>query len=440
MKQKTHSEKYLRHRKFLMVVPLLTLPFITMIFYVMGGGRGTQAGATTLSTSYGLNMQLPDAQLKDDGSLNKMSFYDQAASDSIKHAALLKDDPYSNVISVGNINELHKSSDSIGSLQLSNLNKRISGTSISRSGLEYQDPNEEKVYRKLAALNKAMDQASTQPPVIKDYGNTSPSSIYPSTSSADVTRLERMLQAKGNNANDEDPEVAQLNGMLDKIMDIQHPDRVIDKIKQSSKEHQTQVYPVTLNKKESDISVFERIRTGHSRDTVIRGEANGFFSLVDKSNDDLAQNSIEAVIPETASLVSGSTVKMMLKNDVFIKGELIPRGTYVYGTASVNDERLKIVIQNIRYQNALFPVKLSVFDLDGMEGVFIPGAISRDVAKSSVEQVVQGINIPSVDPSISVQAASAGVQAAKSLLTKKAKLVKVYVTAGYKILLKESTL
>lgn len=438
MKQKIHSEKYLRHRRFLMVVPLLTLPFIIMIFYVMGGGKGTEVGATPLSTSYGLNTQLPDAKLKEDGALDKMSFYDQAASDSIKHAALVKDDPYSNTIPANNYNELRTKPDSFNSFQLLNLNKKDSSSSGKMAVMGSSDPNEEKVYRKLAALNKAMDQGLVQPKVIKEYANLSPPNTNQGLSSSDVSRLEKMMQTKSNSGDSEDPEVEQLNGMLDKIMDIQHPERVVDKIKQSSAEHQTKVFPVTLNQKESDVYVFERIGKGRGRDTIIRGNVNGFFSLADKTNDNVRQNSIEAIIPETASFVTGSTVKMMLNNDVFIGGEMIPLGTYVYGTASVNDERLKITIQNIRYLNSLLPVKLSVFDLDGMEGVFIPGAISRDVAKSSVEQMVQGINIPSVDPSISVQAASAGVQVAKSLLTRKAKLVKVSVTSGYKILLKES--
>ena len=441
MKQKTHSEKYLRHRKFLMVVPLLTLPFIIMIFYLLGGGKGTGAGATPLSTNYGLNIALPDAKLKADGSLDKMSFYDQAASDSIKHAALIKDDPYSRVTTANNNNELRRERDSSNYSQVAGLKKRENSSPGKMAGTDSPDPNEDEVYRKLAALNKAMDQASVQSTVNRKYSNSSSPDNYQAVNNNDVSRFEKVMQAIKTNAGSDghDPEVEQLNGMLDKIMDIQHPDRVVDKTKQSSMEHQTQVFPVTLKRSGSDVSVFKRVGKVSGRDTIIRGDDNGFFSIADKSTDNIKQNTIEAFIPETATLVTGSTVKMMLGNDVFINGDFIPKGTFLYGTASINDERLKIIIQNIRYQNALFPVKLSVFDLDGMEGIFIPGAIARDVAKSSVEQVVQGINIPSVDPSISVQAATAGVQAAKSLFTRKAKLIKVSVTSGYNILLKEST-
>jgi hypothetical protein len=72
-----------------------------------------------------------------------------------------------------------------------------------------------------------------------------------------------------------------------------------------------------------------------------------------------------------------------------------------------------------------------------MEGVHIPGAITRDVAKQSADNSLQNIGMSSIDPSFKVQATTAGINAAKSLLTKKAKLMKVTVKAGYKILLKQ---
>jgi hypothetical protein len=72
-----------------------------------------------------------------------------------------------------------------------------------------------------------------------------------------------------------------------------------------------------------------------------------------------------------------------------------------------------------------------------MEGIHIPGAITRDVAKQSADNSLQNIEMTSIDPSLKVQAANAGINAAKSLLTKKVKLVKVTVKAGYRILLKE---
>ncbi len=104
-------------------------------------------------------------------------------------------------------------------------------------------------------------------------------------------------------------------------------------------------------------------------------------------------------------------MKLRLVNDVYIDGVLIPKGTFVFGTASLNGERLVINIKSIRYKNSLYPVDLSVLDIDGMDGIYIPGAITRDVARQSADHAVQNIGLTNLNPSIGVQAASAGIEA-----------------------------
>jgi len=76
--------------------------------------------------------------------------------------------------------------------------------------------------------------------------------------------------------------------------------------------------------------------------------------------------------------------------------------------------------------------------MDGMEGIYVQGSISRDVARQSGDNAVQSIGIGSLDPSISAQATAAGIETAKTLLSKKTKLVKVFIKAGHKVLLKDN--
>ena len=96
------------------------------------------------------------------------------------------------------------------------------------------------------------------------------------------------------------------------------------------------------------------------------------------------------------------------------------------------------MVTGVRYQNSLLPVALSAYDMDGLEGIYIPGAISRDVAKQSTDNALQNVGLNNLDPSIGMQAAGAGIQAAKSLISKKVKLIKVTVKAGYQVLLKDN--
>src|ERR1044072_6981145 len=88
---KTQSQKFLRQRKFMLVFPACVLPFIILIFWALGGGKVTASEGNAVSS--GLNITLPDAQLKNENA-DKLSFYQQAEKESLKLQEALKNDPY----------------------------------------------------------------------------------------------------------------------------------------------------------------------------------------------------------------------------------------------------------------------------------------------------------------------------------------------------------
>lgn len=436
MEQKTHSQKFLRQRKFLMVLPLLVLPFLTLMFWVLGGGRVNHADAQ--EAQKGLNLQLPGAHLKDDKPLDKLSYYEKAASDSLKLQQLMENDPYY---------RRHENTDTsvlagmdtslIGIKYGNNMITRRSST-ISHS-TTYNDPNEKKVYQKLAQLDDALNKASSPGLSAEVNIRTGEPMHNTSVNSSVIDRLEQIMQGMNQKGGD-DQEMQQLNGMLEKILDIQHPDRVREKIKQTSEVKKGQVFAVAVNNDGNSISLLDNRGTkNNGTNTRFNSpiQSNSFYSLDDETSLNESQNSIPAVIHETQILVNGSTVKLRLMNDIFISGVLIPKDNFVFGTADLNRERLGIKINSIRYRSSLFPVELSVYDMDGMDGIYIPGAITRDVAKQSADRAAQTIDITTLNPSIGAQAANAGIEAAKTLFSRKVKLVNVTVKAGYQVLLRD---
>jgi hypothetical protein len=72
-----HSAKFLRQRKMMLVLPLMVIPFITLAFWALGGGKGTDDNNLP-NTTAGLNLQLPNANLKDERNADKLSFYKEA--------------------------------------------------------------------------------------------------------------------------------------------------------------------------------------------------------------------------------------------------------------------------------------------------------------------------------------------------------------------------
>jgi hypothetical protein len=103
----------------------------------------------------------------------------------------------------------------------------------------------------------------------------------------------------------------------------------------------------------------------------------------------------------------------------------------------MHSERLEIRFSSIRCANSILPVSLAAYDLDGLAGIFIPGNITRDDIKQSADRAINSLGLAALDPSIGAQAATAGIQTARTLLSHKVKLVKVTVKAGYQVLLKD---
>ena len=68
----------------------------------------------------------------------------------------------------------------------------------------------------------------------------------------------------------------------------------------------------------------------------------------------------------------------------------------------------------------------------------MPGSISRDVSKQSLDQGMSGLGLTALDPSIGAQVASAGIQTAKTLISRKVKLIQVSIPGGYQVLLKNA--
>ena len=112
-------------------------------------------------------------------------------------------------------------------------------------------------------------------------------------------------------------------------------------------------------------------------------------------------------------------------------------GSFVFGNSSIDNERLQVAVSSIQFQHHLYPVALTVFDMDGLAGINIPGSAGREVIKQSTDQGIQSIGGLSFDPSLKAQAAAAGVNAAKSLLGKSVKRLRVTIKAGYMLLLKD---
>lgn len=418
----TSSQKSIRQRKLLMVLPLLILPFMTFMFWALGGGK---AHADKKTATSGLDLSLPTPHLKNDLG-DKLSLYEQAAQKARQLQEAKKADPYTDK--------------EVMDRQITSLSDEKNGLPgydtemVTSIGMPHEsDVTEAKLRRQLAALNAELHshtetRFNPEPPEQSQEELPETNEIQ-----SDLANITAPFQA-----NTPDPELQQLDNMLNKILDIEHPERVKNRLQEQSGNSRGLVYPVEVKPDIPHADLLEPAVVSDSGQDTSYFEVHTFGNtFYESGSSSVSQNetAIPAAINETQTLVSGSTIKLRFLQSVFINGIEVPAGNFIYGTCSLDGERLTVLIKHVRFKDALLPVNLSVYDMDGMEGIHIPGAITRDVTKQGIGQGIQSLDFYGMDPSIGAQAASAGIQTVKSLIGGKAKLIKVAVRAGYPVLL-----
>lgn len=439
MSQVNKLKRLFANKKLAMMVPIVFVSGLTIVVWLLGI-VGTADGSGNVLARNKLNMSLPNALPMKDSAWSKLQFYEQADKDSAKYRSLRKDDPYFNLAEDSSIpsDSKHSLSDTIknpSQVEFKNFYESYPAS--------IRDANEEKVYKKLTQLNTELQKTDGKAPENTSEGAFSKSHIVSEQGSIDADRLENMMKMMNDAETTGDPEMNKINGMLDKILDIQHPERIKEELRQKSENQKGQVFTVSEYDREPIVSSFgSKVKFARSSGNISSNESeakNGFYSLKESPVDnERATNGIKAIIDETQSLVNGSIIKLRLLSDIYVNGRLITKGKLLFGECSLNGERLEIEINTIPFKDLVIPVALSVYDLDGLKGIYIPGAITRDVAKQSTEHALQAMNIASLDPSLGAQAATAGIQAAKSLIGKKAKLVRVTVKTGHQVLLHDT--
>jgi hypothetical protein len=345
---KTQQE---RKQKMLLLVPLVMIPLMALVFYALDGGRGDD---TTKERPAGLNTRLPGAQIKEQAT-DKLVLYDQAKRDSA-HAA---------------------------SSNSGNAFAALGWDTAAHSPVNVAKTHEAEINRKLSEINRQISQPVTNsPPVGSGYrGNV------PASSSPDMERLEKLLQAK-QRPDTPDPEMQQLNTMLDKIMQIQNPS------------------------------------LGKAADTKVMAVKDSAFKA------------IPAIIDGNQKVAAGGMVKLRLSDSVHIGSYTFPKGQSLSGLCAVTNQRLLLEIRNIRIGTSIMPVNLTVFSLDGMAGINAPEAELGEAAGNGANGALGSMQFLGMDQSLGTQAASAGISAAKDLLGKKVKKIRVKLKGGTPVLLR----
>lgn len=152
------------------------------------------------------------------------------------------------------------------------------------------------------------------------------------------------------------------------------------------------------------------------------------------------KNSIRACVYQTKTLSDGKELQFRLLEPMRAGNIVVPANTILTGAAKIGGERLQITITSIQYADNVIPVEMAVYDMDGMQGIFVPNSDGINAAKEIAANMgtSMGSSITITDDAGSQLAADLGrsaIQGASQFFSKKMREVKVTLKAGYKVLL-----
>ena len=91
---------------------------------------------------------------------------------------------------------------------------------------------------------------------------------------------------------------------------------------------------------------------------------------------------IKAIIDEDIKAVEGSRVRLRLLDDIEIDGKVVEKGAYLYAVMSgFGSQRVKGSIKSLLVEDELIKVNLSLYDTDGLEGLYVPSSSFRETTQ-----------------------------------------------------------
>jgi conjugative transposon TraM protein len=104
-------------------------------------------------------------------------------------------------------------------------------------------------------------------------------------------------------------------------------------------------------------------------------------------------DNIRAMIDEEGKVQVGSRVRIKTMQDMYIAGNLLSKGSYIYGVITgFQTSRINIGIKQIIVNKTPFSVNLELYDNDGYLGLYVPHSNFREFSKEIGTSATQGMS------------------------------------------------
>lgn len=117
--------------------------------------------------------------------------------------------------------------------------------------------------------------------------------------------------------------------------------------------------------------------------------SSDYFNTLSSSSEE--SKLIKAIIDENVKAQEGSRVRLRLLDDVEIGDITVKKGTYLYAQMSgLSRQRVKGNVKSVFFRDEIINVSLSIYDTDGLEGLYVPQSSFRETTKEILGSATQG--------------------------------------------------
>lgn len=177
-----------------------------------------------------------------------------------------------------------------------------------------------------------------------------------------------------------------------------------------------------------------------TRARLANAEFNGFQTPTTPDETEIPANSIKACVHQTGKITADSNVQLRLLQDARIGETTLPSGFILSAVAKFQQNRLQLQVVSIEVDGSILPVNLTVYDLDGQQGLNVPYAPEVSAVNGTLANMgnTAGSSFTinrSAGQQLVADASRGVIQGVSGYFSKKVRAQKVTLKAGHHVYL-----
>lgn len=173
----------------------------------------------------------------------------------------------------------------------------------------------------------------------------------------------------------------------------------------------------------------------------VSGERNrGFYTAGVLEQAVQSRNSVRAVVLETQTISGESEVRLRMLEAAQLQKITIPAGTELLAKTKFQSGRLLLRVNSIELDGSIIPVDISIYDLDGQQGLLVPYSPEMNALTEMAGNMSQsaGTNLmmtSSAKQQVAADLSRGVIQGISGYFAKKVRTPKVTIKSGHQVFL-----